>query len=299
MIDNIDLKTLKIIHVLCQAGSVSKTAEIMDVTPGAISYMLNKARKATGRALFFRTRQGMEPDALAKELSERYLSVRQDLSVSDQQSAINNRPIIISSYSLAELLLSIAVLNHDKTHPEIIFNRQSHNDNERLIKLRNREVDLDIGTRLPSDKAITQLSFFAGNAGVLISKDHPRISNTVSIQDWQENRHAIWLRGMHFINNDFDKTKRFHELSSVRNIAFIASSSLNLISLYALSDLLVLVPSSVGRQLEKIMPVRMLSAPEELDMRYECYIHFHHSMNGNEKLKNIIDLFNITFDLIV
>lgn len=52
MINDLDLKVLKAIHILCQSGSVSKTAEILEVTPGAVSYLINKARKATGTSLF-------------------------------------------------------------------------------------------------------------------------------------------------------------------------------------------------------------------------------------------------------
>ncbi|KLF28701.1 hypothetical protein YA29_16540 [Klebsiella aerogenes] len=295
MINDLDLKVLKVVHTLCLSGSVSKTADILDVTPGAVSYLLNKARKATGTSLFFRTKNGMEPDTLARELSETYRRITEDLSLKDENSAINNRPVSISAYSLAELLISLAMNEDDLDYPEIIFNRQEYDDGQRLIKLRNREIDLDIGTRLPSDSSIIQISFFAGNAGVLVRNEHPTIKERVTLKDWNENKHAIWLRGMHFINDDFEKTKAFNHFSHERNVAFTSSSSLNLINLCVFSDVIVLVPEIVGKKLSSIMPVKWFVPPEELDMRYECYIHFHHTMASNDTMKKIIELFHKAF----
>lgn len=297
MTNDLDLKVLKAIHILCQSGSVSKTAEILEVTPGAVSYLINKARKATGTSLFFRSRHGMEPDALAKELSERYVSISDGFSLTHDESAINSRPMVISAYSLAELLLSLAVIEDDNKYPELIFHRQKYDDTERLIKLRNREVDLDFGTRLPVDNSIVQLSFFAGNAGVLARKNHPTVKDKVTLQDWQNNQHAIWLRGMHFINDDFVKTQKFYELSKQRNISLTASSSLNLINLCSLSDTLILAPALVGRKLAKIMPVNWFLPPAEIDMKYESFIHYHRSMAGSQNIKNLVKLFFKAFDV--
>lgn len=112
----------------------------------------------------------MEPDALAKELSERYVSISEGFSLTHDESAINSRAMIISAYSLAELLLSLAVIEDENNYPELIFHRQKYDDTERLIKLRNREVDLDIGTRLPVDNSIVQISFLRAMPGCLPAK---------------------------------------------------------------------------------------------------------------------------------
>lgn len=123
------------------------------------------------------------------------------------------------------------------------------------------------------------------------------MKDKVTLQDWQNNQHAIWLRGMHFINDDFDKTQKFYELSSQRNISLTASSSLNLINLCSLSDTLILVPALVGRKLSEIMPVNWFYPPAEIDMRYESFIHYHRSMAGNQSIKNLVKLFFKAFDV--
>lgn len=42
----LDIKMLRTIHTLCACGSVVQTAKILGVSPGAISYTINKARKS-------------------------------------------------------------------------------------------------------------------------------------------------------------------------------------------------------------------------------------------------------------
>ncbi|HAV1790286.1 TPA: LysR family transcriptional regulator [Enterobacter hormaechei subsp. xiangfangensis] len=296
MIGNLDIKVLRAVHILCESGSVSKAAEILDVTPGAVTYLINKARKETGSSLFVRSKTGMVPDTVARELSARYLAISNEFS-KDETGPVNNRPMVISAYSLAELLLSLSIFKDENLYPELIFRRQDEDANTRIIKLRNREVDLDIGTQLPADRSINQLHFFAGNAGVLVRRGHPTIKDKVTLKDWQDNIHAVWLHGMHFTNDNFELMHKFNELSQDRNIAFRASSSLNLITLCMLSDILVLVPEVVGRKLTAIMPVDWFVPPKELNMRYECYIHYHSAMSGHEVMKKLITLFNTAFDI--
>ena len=286
----LDLKVLKTIHVVCQAGSVTRAAAVLGISPAAVSYLVNKARRATGTPLFIRTRNGMEPDLQALELSARYESISQEMAQNESTPG-ETRPISVSTYSIAELLLSIAIMNSNQVYPELIFHRQQYNEDERLIKLRNREIDLDIGTRLPADRSIHQLRLLIGHAGVLMSKNHSTIKDKVTLSDWENNRHAVWKRGMHFINDDFDRMHRFEELSQTKNIAFTSSSSLNVFSLCALSDALVLCPEKIGHKLSSIMPVKWLPAPEELDMQYISYIHYHRTMSGNENLKELVILF--------
>lgn len=294
--DGLDMKVLKAIHVLSTCGSVTRAAEILQVTPGAVSYLINKARKSTGSALFFRTRTGMEPNTLAKELSQRYQNINHELNASDSNNAYASRSIVVSTYSLAELILSHAALNSASTLPMLHFQPQHESENERLIKLRNKEVDIDIGTRLPVDRSIVQIKFIVSDTGVLLSKEHPTIKDSITLEQWQNSRHAIWARGMYFFSDDITKTNQFNELFRDQSLSLVASSSLSVATLCALSDLVILMPKIVGNKLEKILPVKWLPAPDELTMHYECFLHYHHSHVDNNNLSELITFFQQAFN---
>lgn len=289
--DGLDIKVLRAIHVLSTCGSVTRAAEILEVTPGAISYLINKARKTTGSALFFRTRSGMEPNNLAKELSQRYQNISHELAASDDENTLFSRRMVVSTYSLLELILSHAMLSSTSPAPQLHFQPHRDNDNERLIKLRNKEVDIDIGTRLPVDRSIVQIKFLLSNSGVLLNKQHPSITDSITLEQWQNSRHAIWTRGMHFYSDSIEHSNRFDELFRQQSLSLIASSSLSVATLCAFSDLVILMPEIIGRKLEIFFPVKWLPAPEELSMHYECFLHYHHSHANNKQMSDLISFF--------
>lgn len=284
----LDMKVLRAIHLLCTSGSVTKAAEILQVTPGAVSYLINKARKSTGSALFFRTRSGMKPNTLALELSQRYQSINQDYNVDGSALSPDGRAIVLSTPSILELLLTTALLKNENEQTRLAFCKPSDTDSERLARLRNKEIDIDIGSRLPVDSSIVQLKLFACDVGILVRKGHTMIKPPFSLDDWHQNRHAIWSRGMHFISDDVEQTQHFRALFEKQDIAFVASSSLNLITLCAFSNLVILVPTAIGKKVLNILPVQLLEAPPELQMRYECYLHYHHSFSSDHYFQQLL-----------
>lgn len=279
-----DLKVLRAVHLLTTSGSVTKTAELLQVTPGAVSYLINKARKSTGSALFFRTREGMKPNTLALELSRRYQSVSQNFPDKEMEKSLDSRTIVISTYSLLELLLSISLLKTAR----LSFRRASHNDGERLTRLRNKEVDIDIGSRLSVDSSIVQLKLFSSPVGTMVRKDHPTVVSPFTLKDWHENSHIIWSGGMQFISDNLELTHQFRTLFDQQEVAFMASSSLNLTALCAFSDLIILLPELIGQKVEALFPVKMLALPAEMQMNFECYVHYHHSFAKNDSFLQLL-----------
>ena len=286
-----DIKTLRTIYTLCSCGSVVQTAKILGVSPGAISYTINKARKITGSALFYRSKTGMVPNNLADELSQTYQKIVKNIDVDNVLSAANKNTFTVSSYSLIELLLSGALLSSSETLPRINFCPSLESDEARISRLRNKEVDIDIGTRLPVDNSVIHLKFFSSTISAVVRNNHPEIGDAFSMSDWTQHRHAIWSRGMHLISNDVEQTNRFNLLFETRNVALVSSSTLNLVMLCAHSDLVILLPTLVAKNLQPLLPIKVLDVPPELNMSYECYLHYHHSLSSHPMLGKIVQIF--------
>lgn len=289
-----DIKTLKTIHTLCSCGSVIQTAKLLGVSPGAVSYTLNKARKITGSALFFRSRTGMVPGSLAEELSQKYQKIVSDLDLDSILSVTEKNIFTVSCYSLLELLLSTALIASDDALPRINFCTAIDNDEARIARIRNKEVDIDIGTRLPVNNSIIQLKFFSSRISAIVRHDHPVIGETFSLSHWTEHQHAVWSRGMHLISDNVEQTNRFNALFQTRNVAFVASSTLNLVMLCANSDLIILLPTLIAKNIQPLLPIKVLDVPPELDMTYECYLHYHHSLATHPMLSKLIAHFQVS-----
>lgn len=291
----LDIKVLRVIHYLVTNGSVTKTADLLDVSPGAVSYMLNKARQFTGSALFTRSGSGMVPDNVARELSTRYLNIKRELSGISGSSKLENRAVTISTYSLLEFMISKEMSDKSEFPAMFDFSPPELDCDMRLRRLRSKEVDIDIGTRLQADRSIVQVSLFKCGLNVFMSKNHPLASKNFTLQDWSECHHIRWSRRMDFICNDYKHASRFYTLMNERNISVISSDSLNMAMLCAFSDHIMLLPEVLSKNLEHYLPIVSVTPPHELQMQFECFLHYHHSLSGDKSLTLILDkLQNIT-----
>ncbi|EKS6650438.1 TPA: LysR family transcriptional regulator [Enterobacter hormaechei subsp. hoffmannii] len=288
MTDSLDMKVLRVIHLLVTCGSVTKTADLLGVSPGAISYLLNKARQSTGSALFLRTREGMIPDNIAKELSQRYVNIAKELFDDKGMVSLNNREVMICTYSLFEFVISDRLCSMEKRPDQIHFTPPEMNDNSRILRLRSKEIDIDIGTRLPSDRSVVQTLLFTSGLKVIMSENNPAAKERFTLDDWLKCNHVRWSRQMDYVCDDYRHANRFYDLMNQRNISVVSSNSLNMALLCAHSDHVMLMPSAVSDLIVGKLPIISLSPPPELEMQFDCYLHYHHSVSNEIKLQNII-----------
>ena len=79
MTDDIDLVQVRTFVHLYETGSVTTTAQLLDVTQPSVSYTLRKLRRRFGEELFVRSSAGLEPTAAARELYEPFRSALETL----------------------------------------------------------------------------------------------------------------------------------------------------------------------------------------------------------------------------
>lgn len=290
---SVDLKVLRAVHVLASCGSVTKTAEILNVTPGSVTYLLNKARHATGSALFFRAKNGMEPDSVAKELSLRYQKFTSEFEENNQKLELNDRDIIISCFSLLELILSMSLNN--KSDERINFLPLPMCENERLSRLRNKEVDLDLGTSLPPDRSIIRSRVLTSDMKVAVRKDHPYIKDSCTLKSWEKSTHIMWSRKPSLCFDDHSSANRFYELLDDRTISYVSSSSTNMLINACYTDNVVMMPAFIAEHFRDKLPLALFDPPDDVALRYEFHVHYHSSMARNPSIERILQGIKETF----
>lgn len=283
----LDIRLLRAIHILVTCKSVTKTAEVLGVSPGAVSYLLGKARSITGSTLFVRTKDGMIPDNVAKEISTRYKCITEEYYSDSGQMELSGRDITISTYSLLELFIGLKIRN-TQVQNTIHFLPPDMDANERLKKLRNKEVDIDIGTQIPNDKSILSVKFFSCGVKVIARKEHPTINGEITLDDWRENKHVIWSRGMNLICENYQHANEFNSMIEERDASLISSNSTNILLFCALSNDLIIMPENIANVIISHLPVVSYSPPKQLNMRFECYLHYHRSHAKNETINMLL-----------
>jgi len=278
---DIDLKLLKLIHTLVMCGSVTEAARILNQSPGNVSHQLRKLREITGSHLFIRTRTGMKPVSAARELSQRYQQYSSTVSeLSGTEVEMSREAITIHTWSLMEMMFTYNAFT-DKTAvlpSRYIFKSWRGSAEARIYQLKNKLIDFDIGNRLPADKSISTIKLFTTGVSVLAGELFTSISDRLSQQEWENARHMDWTEITDYYNEDIHESLSLSRLLQSRNIKVVSASMINMVSLCAKSDHIMLVPDFVATMLMKVFPVRCLALPGELNLRSDCYLHYHENL---------------------
>ncbi|HDT2543403.1 TPA: LysR family transcriptional regulator [Klebsiella aerogenes] len=287
----IDLRVLKVIHLLVTTGSAKETARFLDVSQSSISYMLNKARDSMGTPLFVRTRDGLRPCATAVELSQKYLQyINQGELSLKKDSPVLCRSVHINTNTLTEMVL--AATHSEKTKQSSgfygVFHVCENDPEERVKKIKTNIIDIDIGSKLAECEHITAVKLFTSKISVLKRKESDSDALVFHKDLWSRYRHVASTFPMEYYNNSIEGAGITQQFLESRDIAVISGSLINMVSLCANSHYVMLIPSIYSAMLEKIFPVQCLSLPPEIDICYDCYLHYSPQLKSEVKKINYI-----------
>lgn len=298
--EKIELKSLKILNAVLETKSVTAAAEMLAMSPSSITYAINKLRDITTNPIFTRSKGGVVPTTLALDLNSRYVKamslINEGLDIGTTNSVSGfNKEIIISTYTFLEFWLSMSLLGNGTLKDESIslkFSPHPLTDNERTNKLRNREVDIDIGTELPRDSAITVYKLFSSNSQAMVSKNHPKIKTHMTSEDWHSFEHLRWTRDDYGMTSMLGDAVTLNEVRNFRSVLVSSASSLNLIMLCAHSDNIVMIPRVFSEFLKSILPVNIIDIPFDADIHSEYYLHFHNQSLNDTHVNRVFGEIN-------
>ncbi|MGL4726823.1 MAG: LysR family transcriptional regulator [Scandinavium sp.] len=273
--NDISIRQLKIINTLIKCQSAVKAAQELKISPSAISYSLNQLKKQMGQELFVRTRSGLKPNEHALALQKKFEEI-------SQLSSIKNE-FVIATYSLIEMLLAEHI--HLGSDALMHFTTMATCPEERLRKLKHREVDIDIGGKLPDDRAIVSRRFVRSETCILTAADHPRIQQNFTLEDWLENEHLSWQRGVGSLRGMVDKVDV--HLMTGRKIAWTSPNLLALAWHCSASEYVMIMPKMFIPFLQARFPLKAHTPPPALEMTFECYLHYHRAMEENINALNL------------
>ncbi|MCS2160410.1 LysR family transcriptional regulator [Scandinavium sp. H11S7] len=265
----ISLQKLKIINEVIECENAMKAASRLNISPSTISYTIKSLKEKLGTDIFIRTRFGLKPNETALALQARYREL----------NALNTsrKEYFIATYSLIELLLTESIQSRDDS-TLFHFITMDASEEERLSKLKQREVDIDIGGKLPDDVALVSKKFLQSDMKILVSENHSTIDDNFTLSDWRNNSHLRWRRDLGSITSMIDGMDTENELIINREISWESPNLLTMAYLCSRGDSVMIVPDAFIGALQKIFPLKPFPLPNELNLKFECYIHHHRSL---------------------
>lgn len=269
--NKISLQKLKIINEVIECESATKAAARLNISASTISYTIKSLKDYLGTDIFIRTKFGLKPNDTALALQARF---REILSLNSTK-----RKFHVATYSLIELLLTDSVKAMEG-NTLFHFQTMDENEDERLRKLKLREVDIDIGGKLPEDMAIISKRYLQSNTVILVNENHSKIDNQFTLNDWRNNPHLRWRRDLGSITSMIDGINFADELFLNRKISWESPNLLTMAWLCANSDAIMVIPEIFVAPLKKLFALKSFSLPTELEMKFECYIHYHRALHS-------------------
>ena len=275
-VTNIDLRLLAVVTELHKTRSVSQTAENLDLSQSAISMSLAKLRKLFNDPLFVRTSSGMNPTPHAVELigllknAEDILQTALDLHVVFDPMRSDRRFNLYSS-DIAQITLMPRLMQRLKSiAPNVGIDLQRLSD-ATPKQLETGEADLAVGFILPLGAGFCQQRLFKERFVCVARKDHPRLGDTLGIEEFQNETHlAIATSGTgHGVVEKALEAKSIH-----RRVGLTVPSFVGVASIITTLDYLAVLPEQLARHLARTENIKVLPLPFNVPS-YHIMQHWH------------------------
>ena len=292
-----DLNLLVTFEAVLAEGSISRAAGRLDLSQPAVSNALARMRKATGDRLFVRVGNAMVPtpyaQGIADPIRQALASIRVSLGASQEFDPANSqRSFAIYLTDLGEAyFLPRLLARFNRIAPGVRIRTLPMPLESAEDALRNGEVDLAIGNLPDLGAGFYVQRLFHDRYVCVVRKDHPVIGERITARQFAAASHAIvtpggWGHGI--------IERKLIEHGLEQRITLRMQNFLVLTSIVATTDMVAIVPHSVGSQLSQHNDVKLLPLPVAIpafDVR-QCWQERFHDDRGNRWLRQqFVELF--------
>ena len=289
-ISEFDLNLLVVFDAVLAEASISRAADRLKLSQPAASNALARMRQATGDRLFVRLANAMVPtpyaQTIADPIRQALASIRVSLGASrefDPATAQRSFAIYLTDLGEAYFLPRLLERLH-RTAPGVRIRTLPMPSELALDALRNGEVDLAIGNLPDLGAGFFMQRLFRDRYVCVVRKGHPVIGERITARQFAAASHAIvtpggWSHGI------IERALVEHGLE--QRITLRMQNFLVLASIVATTDMLAIVPQSVGSQLSQHNDVKLLPLPitiKPFDVK-QCWQERFHDDKGNRWLR--------------
>jgi len=266
-IKDFDLNLLVVFDAVLDEGSISRAAARLDLSQPAVSNALARLRHATGDRLFVRLGNGMVPtpyaESIAVPLRTALATIRNSLAGHQEfDAATSDRDFAIHVTDLGEAFFLPRLLARlSPIAPRVRLRTLALSTDEARDALRSGAADLTIGNLPDFAAGFYQQRLFRDRYVCIVRRDHPAIGTRITARQLATASHAIAMPGGtgHGI---IERT--LVTLGLEHRIALRVQNFLVLPSIVAASDLIAIVPHSVGSQISPKDAVKLLPLPVDI-----------------------------------
>lgn len=285
-----DLNLLAVFEAVLAEGSISRAADRLGLSQPAASNALGRMRKATGDRLFVRIGNTMEAtpyaQGIAEPIRQALAGIRVALGASQAfDPATSQRGFSIYLTDLGEAYFLPRLLERlNRIAPGVRIRTLPMPSESGEDALRNGNVDLAIGKLPDLGAGFYVQRLFRDRYVCVVRKKHPVIGSRITARQFAAAAHGIvtpggWGHGI------IERAMIEHGLE--QRIMLRVQNFLVLANIVASTDMVAIVPHSVGSQLSLHNEVKLLPLPIAIpafDIK-QCWQERFHDDRGNRWLR--------------
>lgn len=289
-IPEFDLNLLVVFDAVLAEGGISRAAERLGLSQPAVSNALARMRLATSDRLFVRMGNSMAPTPYAQRIADpirqALATIRNSLAESHGfDAATSERSFGVYLTDLGEAYFLPRLLTHlSQIAPRVRIRTQPMPTEAAQEVLRKGEVDLAIGNLPNFHAGFYQQRLFPDHYVCVVRRDHPVIGERITPRQFAAASHAI-ATPAGTGHGVILRTLMEHGLEN--RIVLQVQNFLVLPNIIATTDLLAIVPHSVGSQLSRYNDIKLLPVPIPIpafDVK-QCWHERFHDDAGNRWLR--------------
>ena len=293
-IDTVNLSHLRTLLVLLRERSLTRAAQVLDVSQPALSKCLFKLRQYFGDPLFVRVGLKMEPTSRVLELEhlvQAILKASQALHLHPKRfspgASTRTFSFFLSDVGVILLVPPLMRLLANEA-PRVRLRAIQVELRQLHVRLECGEVDLAIGDFPPLVQNIRRQRLYTDGYTSLVRKEHPRIGTMSSKAAFLSESHV--LVSASGTGHGHQRVERALEATiPARNIALRVASFSAAAIVAKHGDLVATLPTRLARVLAKELDLQSVVPPIELP-RVQVTQYWHerfHREPGNRWLRSV------------
>jgi DNA-binding transcriptional LysR family regulator len=288
-IQQLDLNLLKVFESIYQEQNMSRTAELLHITPSAVSHALKRLREYLGDPLFQRSNNRMLPtpacQRMAPQIIDNLTRLRQILQHWGEFQALTSQHHFRLGihYALEPSILPKLAKKLAKLAPNTTFSSVKVDRENLTRELGAGHIDMAFDVALPIKPPVLHTKLIDGEFCVLMRKGHPFESNLTEKSYFAAKHIGVSNRP----SGDAAEDILFQQQGLSRHISIRCQNYYAAKAMLIESDYLLTVPYMLGKELmadshltNGLIEVRM---PVQLT-NIETHLYWHKNTQDDEAL---------------
>lgn len=250
-LQQLDLNLLKVFQALYQEQSMTRTAEVLHITPSAVSHAIKRLRAALDDPLFVRSQNTMQPTIACQRMAPLIIDnlarlqqiLQQWGEFSPTESQHHFRIGIHSAFEA--VVLPNLIKKSTQYAPNIHFSSINVQRNNLLRELTAGHVDIVLDISIPTKAPLIQQRILEDNFSIMMRKDHP-LRSEIGKKQYLEAKH------INVSNRPSGATMEdrfFAQKGHNRHIGIRCQNYYAARDIAKSSDLLLTLPTQIAKQL--------------------------------------------------